>query len=65
MALRKETWYTMVRQRFWSCFHGLTNDQLEEGIAELEAKFPDGNELHFDELEMYIVAKNGSSVDEE
>jgi 2-polyprenyl-3-methyl-5-hydroxy-6-metoxy-1,4-benzoquinol methylase len=56
MRLKKDTWYTMVRQRFWSCFDGLSESELEAGIQELESRFPETDELEFDEVELFIVA---------
>lgn len=57
MALPKSVWYDMVRQKFWSCFANLSDEQLEAGIAELEEKgAASQEEFNFKEVELFIVA---------
>jgi len=66
MALPKSVWYDMVRQKFWSCFSNLSDEQLEAGIKELE----DGgaaakDEFEFKEVELFIVATKPADGDKE
>lgn len=56
MCIRKSTWYDMIRTRWWSHFHAFSDAELEDGIQELEASFPDQEELSFDEVEIFLVA---------
>ena len=40
--LEKARWIRMVRSRFWSTFSYFTDDELEAGIKEMEAKYAVG-----------------------
>lgn len=57
MALPKKVWYDMIRQKFWSCFSNLSDEQLEAGIKELEDQGAAGKEeFTFKEVELFIMA---------
>lgn len=61
IRLAKSTWYSMVRQRYWSNFADFSDQELEAGILEVEQKFPDGDELSFNEVEVFVVATKPSA----
>lgn len=45
--LPAERWHAMVRARFWSTFSAFTDDELEEGVAELRAQSGNADTLTF------------------
>lgn len=66
MALPKSVWYDMIRQKFWSCFSNLSDEQLEAGIAELEEKGAAAQEeFNFKEVELFMVATKPLDGDKE
>ena len=41
-VVSKERWYDTQRKRFWSHMHNLTDEQIEEGIRELDSGILEG-----------------------
>ncbi|KAJ8603857.1 hypothetical protein CTAYLR_000315 [Chrysophaeum taylorii] len=54
--IRKQAWIEMVRSRFWSTFSHFTDAELERGIAEIDAAYPD-ERLAFEERLVVVVAR--------
>lgn len=44
-TMTKKLWYRMLRERFMSYLHQLTDEQIEDGIKELEVKFHDNYDI--------------------
>jgi 2-polyprenyl-3-methyl-5-hydroxy-6-metoxy-1,4-benzoquinol methylase len=57
MSLSKEKWYNMIRTRCWSTFSYFNDEELEEGIKELELKFNCIDEISFREELLFIMIK--------
>jgi hypothetical protein len=55
-TLPKATWHQMLRARFISDLHALTDAQIEAGIAQLEAQNPTAHYTIPDKL-LFILAK--------
>jgi len=49
-------WHQMVRSRFWSCFRSLSDQEIEEGLAELEEEYGFREECHFADKIVFLVA---------
>ena len=60
-SIPKAQWYRMIRNRFWSMFAVMTDVQLEKGIAEIEATFPDSDILEFDFVSVLISGEKGAA----
>lgn len=45
----------MVRSRFWSCFHNISDAELEQGIEELDREHKSGQELVFNDKVIFII----------
>ena len=54
--LEKARWFKMVRARFWSTFSHFSDEELEQGIAELDLKFTEV-ELRFNDVLVFVTAK--------
>jgi non-heme Fe2+,alpha-ketoglutarate-dependent halogenase len=52
-----DRWCTMMRQRFWSTFSHFSDEELEEGIAEVAAKHAGKDDVEFDEILLAIVGR--------
>ena len=52
----KEFWYEFIRNRGFSTLRNFSDEELEEGIKETEARFPDQQELPLTEHFVYILA---------
>ena len=57
MSLSKEKWFNMIRSRCWSTFSYFNDEQLEEGITELEIKFANTNDISFKEELLFFILK--------
>ena len=57
MSLSKQKWFNMIRTRSWSTFSYFNNDELEEGISELELKFNNNDDILFKEELLFIMIK--------
>lgn len=63
-TLKKETWFDMVRNRFWSTFSHCTDEELKCGVEELEGKYLDEENAEFlDEL-VFLTAVVGQKDEE-
>jgi SAM-dependent methyltransferase len=52
----KTQWFELIRRRFWSTFSHFSDDQLEVGIAEIDAQ-NSGEVLHFEERLTFVEAQ--------
>ena len=52
----KDFWYEFIRNRGFSTLRNFSDEELEEGIKETEARFPDQQELPLTEHFVYILA---------
>lgn len=55
LCITKEVWYRMLRDKFWSWLAQFSDEKIEEGIAELEKRYPDTEEFNFEEKLNFIV----------
>lgn len=56
-VLKKSVWLEMVRSRFWSTFSHCSDEELEEGIRELEEQFHAAEDLKFVDRLIFILGK--------
>jgi len=56
VQIAKTQWLEMIRNRFWSTFSYFNDEELEAGLAELEAKYAQTDTLYFDEALILIEA---------
>jgi hypothetical protein len=54
--LKKETWFEMVRNRFWSTFSHCTDEELKCGVEELEDKYVDEENVEFIDELVFLTA---------
>jgi SAM-dependent methyltransferase len=57
VAMSKVHWYDFIRNKSFSEFSLCSDNELEEGILELEEKYKDANTLHFKDKLIFIVAQ--------
>ncbi len=58
-TLPKEDWYTMLRHRFMSDLGVFSDEEIEEGIVEIEKKYPEKTIDIIDNLIFIIAIKKG------
>jgi len=56
-SLPKERWFAMVRSRFWSTFSFFSDEELEQGVAELEEKYTCASEVTFNDRLFFLVGR--------
>lgn len=61
VRMPKEAWIGMVRARFWSTFSHFSDEELEAGIKELEARFKGEEEVVFPDRLVFITGTKGSA----
>ena len=55
--LRKSEWYAMLRSRFFSNLHSFTEQEMEDGIAELERGLLKGkDDVQVGDVHIFICA---------
>jgi 2-polyprenyl-3-methyl-5-hydroxy-6-metoxy-1,4-benzoquinol methylase len=59
-TMPKQNWFDMVRSRFWSTFSAFSDKELEEGIAELAAKYADVDTVQFDDRLIILIGTKTS-----
>ena len=52
----KKFWYDLIRNRMFSTLRDFTDAEIEDGIKELEDKYPDTDELPLISHEVFILA---------
>lgn len=55
--LAKATWLGMMRDKFWSTFSHCTQQELEEGIAEVDRQYAGQDTVHFTDRLLFLVAR--------
>eukprot|EP00240_Pyramimonas_obovata_P016149 CAMPEP_0118931002 /NCGR_PEP_ID=MMETSP1169-20130426/7497_1 /TAXON_ID=36882 /ORGANISM="Pyramimonas obovata, Strain CCMP722" /LENGTH=295 /DNA_ID=CAMNT_0006873447 /DNA_START=31 /DNA_END=915 /DNA_ORIENTATION=+ len=65
VTIKKAAWLSMVRARFWSTFSHFTQEELDAGVAELEAQFQGQEELTFDDRLLFLVGTKPSLTPEQ
>lgn len=56
VSMPKDRWYNMIRARFMSDLFAFTNEQIEQGIEEIDAKFS-GEIIEFQDTILFMVAE--------
>jgi len=56
VQIAKKQWLEMIRNRFWSTFSYFNDEELEAGLAELEAKYAQTDTLYFEDALIFIEA---------
>ena len=70
VVVNKDEWFEMIRNRFWSTFAGMSDTQLEDGIANLNTRLAGGafdhntvdNTLKFTDKLAFISAQAPPSI---
>lgn len=57
LTLKKARWFEMLRQRFMSNLANFSDEQIEQGIKELEEKYQHKEMLDFTDILVFIVGK--------
>lgn len=52
----KQFWYGFIRNRAFSTFRNMTDEEIEAGLKELDSMFPDTEELPITDHEVFVVA---------
>lgn len=56
VKIKLQTWIKMIKNKFWSVFAGMSNQQIEEGVEEVISKYK--NEyITFDEKIIFIISQ--------
>jgi len=59
LRIKRDVWFRMLHQRFWSWLHQYSDDQINAGIKELEEKFqfPEGenDDFCFPEKMVFVI----------
>jgi len=63
-TLPKERWLAMVRSRFWSTFSYFTDEEMEQGVSELEETYREASEVTFNDRLLFLVARKPQSAGE-
>ena len=56
-TMPKQRWFAMVRARFWSTFSNFTDDELERGLGELEARYQGQEEVTFNDRLLFLLGR--------
>ncbi|KAI3426371.1 hypothetical protein D9Q98_008743 [Chlorella vulgaris] len=62
--LPKATWLGMMRDRFWSTFSHCTQQELDQGIAEVETEYAGQDTVKFSDRLLFLVARKPASNQE-
>jgi cyclopropane fatty-acyl-phospholipid synthase-like methyltransferase len=57
VTMKKDNWYKFIKNRSFSEFSLCTDNELEEGIQELEVKYKDTDTLKFNDKLLLIIAR--------
>ncbi|KAL4448274.1 hypothetical protein ABPG75_005493 [Micractinium tetrahymenae] len=63
--LAKATWLGMMRDKFWSTFSHCTQQELEDGIAEVDRQYAGQDTVHFTDRLLFLVARKAAAADSE
>jgi non-heme Fe2+,alpha-ketoglutarate-dependent halogenase len=56
-TMPKHRWFAMVRARFWSTFSAFTDEELERGVGELEARYTGMEEVAFNDRLLFLIGR--------
>ena len=57
VLVSKAAWLSFIRNKTWSEFSMCSNEEMDNGLQDLEATFRDFSELKFDETVIFVVGK--------
>ena len=59
MSIAKVEWIRMIRSRFWSTFRRekMTEEDIENGIKEIEARYEGTESVEFNEIQLFVVVE--------
>ena len=56
VAIEKMQWFSFIRNRYWSTFSYFSNEEIEEGIQEIETQYPEEDVLSFTDTILLLEA---------
>ncbi len=55
VEISKEQWLSLLKGRFMSNLRDFTDEELMKGIAEVDTKYEDGDQIRFKDTFLYLI----------